>query len=82
MVIFAAHIEINAGYQYMTVAESKEELLSKLYHEVHEEHQLDIELESIFIVQNEEIREDVEKEVTDYFESCRMSYLISLQSED
>lgn len=80
MSIFAAYIEINDGHQFMAVGHSKEDLLGKLYREVHEFHQMDIQLDDIFIVEDEEIREDVEKEVTDYFESCRMSYLISLQS--
>lgn len=82
MGIFAVHVNVNAGHQYMAVATSKGELLRKLYNEVHEDHEMDIELENIFIVEDEDIREDIEKEVTDYFESCRMSYLISLQSGD
>lgn len=81
MSVFACFVEIGGYSQYMVADESKDNMLEMLYHEVHENHGMDVEVSNIFIVEGNETAFEVEKEVCDYFESCRLHYLISLGDE-
>lgn len=66
---YAIHMQIHNGWQYMNSGLDAQVMINELISEIHTQHGVEdpITVECVFIVQNSDVRQDLENQVLSYF---------------
>lgn len=81
MSIYAVYLNTDEQ-QYLATNEDKNALVGELYRELHNCSGLDVVVTDIFAVCDNEVDYELEDEILQYVEACRVSFMLSERSKE